>query len=128
VQVHRNFKGKHCLELEGQAVMTNKQQGKSKQQVACVLLTVWHDLHGGTVLHSERLVTATRISDPVSWFPLLGKKLLVEPQRLLIISVFSFTSTINQVSVGMVFLQDNSIQSLTIKQMRFVNLKAVILK
>jgi hypothetical protein len=38
VQVHGHLKGKHCLKLVGQGVMTNKQQGKSKRQAACFLL------------------------------------------------------------------------------------------
>jgi hypothetical protein len=43
----------------------------------------------------KKMVTVTRTSNPVSWFPMLGKKILVEPQGLLIIFVSFFTSTIN---------------------------------
>jgi hypothetical protein len=59
---------------------------------------------------------------------MLGKKILVEPQGLLIIFVSFFTSTINWVLVGMVFLGNDNIQSFILKQMRSVNLKAVISK
>jgi hypothetical protein len=72
------------------------------------------------------MVTAVRTSNPGSWFPLLGKKVLVEPQGLLIISVSFFTSTINRVLVGMVFL--GNVQSFILKEMKSVNLKAVISK
>jgi hypothetical protein len=72
------------------------------------------------------MVTATT-SNPVFWFPLLGKKVLVEPQGLFIISVSFFTSIINRVLVGMVFL-GNDVKSFILKEMRSVNLKVLISK
>jgi hypothetical protein len=58
----------------------------------------------------NNMVTTTRTSNPISWFPLLGKKILVEPHGLLIIFVPFFASTISQVLVAMVFLANDNIQ------------------
>jgi hypothetical protein len=99
VQVHGYFKGKHCLQLEIQGVCET----------------------------SKKMVTATRTSNPKSCFP-VWKNNSNGATRPHIISVSFFTSTINGVSVQIVFLRVDNIQSFTIKQMRSVNLKAVISK
>jgi hypothetical protein len=121
VEVHRHFEGKQCLQLEGQEATSKKKTARCLLLDHCLACSSWRPS-----VTFKKMVTATR--NPASWFPLLGKKILMESQGLLMIFVSFFTSTINRVLLGTVFLGDDNIQSFIIKQMRSVNLKVVISK
>jgi hypothetical protein len=125
VEVHRHFKGEHCLQLEVQGAW----QTSNDEELTAHCLLLAHCLACASWQHCvtfKKMVTAVRYSNPVSWVPLFRKMILMEPQGLLTTFDCLFTSTINQVSVEMVFL--GNVRTFILKEMRSVNLKTVVLK
>jgi hypothetical protein len=103
VQVHRHFAGKHCLQLEGQGVCetSNKEEVNSTLLASCSLFGMFF------------MAALSHIQEDGHCYENLKSNFLVSPvwkndsngaTRPLIISVSFFTSTINGVSVQMVFL------------------------
>jgi hypothetical protein len=127
VQVQGHFEGKHCLQLEGQRVwQTSKEEEKNSTLLAsCPLFGMFfmvapchiqEDGHCYGNLKSSFLISPAWEKDPNG---------ATRPNDNF---CFFFTSTVNWILVGMVFLGNDNIHSFILKKMRSVNLKAVISK